>query len=57
MITTKFNTIKSSKDCKIYSYTNHKTLMGYTDKRYLYSETMSYPYGHYIINKNYEDII
>ena len=56
-IKSEFNTIKSTKDCKIYSYTDSKTLMAYTDKRYLYNETMSYPYGHFMINKNYEDII
>ena len=33
IVTTKFNTIKSTKDCKIYSYTDTKTLMAYTDKR------------------------
>ena len=57
MITTKLNTIKSAKDCKIYSYTDHKILMAYTDKCYLYNKTMSYPYGHYMINTNYEDLL
>ena len=57
VITAKFNTIKSTKDCKIYSYTDETTLMAYTEKRYLYNQTMSYPYGHYMINKNYEDLI
>ena len=56
-ITAKFNTIKSTKDCKIYSYTDSKILAGYSDKRFLFNQTMSYPYGHYMINKNYEDII
>ena len=32
VITAKFNIIKSTKDCKIYSYTDEKTLMAYTDK-------------------------
>ena len=31
--------------------------MSYTDKRYLYNPIMSYAYGHYMINKNYEDMI
>ena len=57
IITSKFNTIKSTKDCKIYSYTDSKTLMAYTDKRYLYNQTMAYPYGHFMINKNYENMI
>ena len=46
IITAKFNTIKSSKDCKMYSYTDQTSLMAYTDKRFLINQTMSYPYGH-----------
>ena len=57
IITSKFNTIKSTKDCKIYSSTDQKSLAAYTDKRYLYNETMSYPYGHFMVDKNYEDMI
>ena len=56
VITSKFYTIKS-KDNKIFSYTDHKTLMAYSDKRYLYNPTMSYAYGHYMINQNHEDMI
>ena len=56
-IKSEFNTTKSIKDCKIYSYTDFRTLMGYTDKRYLFNETMSYVYWHFMINKNYEDMI
>ena len=56
LITSQFYTIKA-KNHKIYSYTDHKTLAAYTDKRYLYNNTMSYAYGHYMINKNYEDMI
>ena len=52
-----FKTIKSTKDCKIYSYTDSKTLMAYSDKRYFINEIMSYPYGHFMINKNYEEMI
>ena len=51
-----FYTIKA-KDHKIYSYTDYKTLMSYTDKRYLYNPVMSYAYGHYMIDKNYENMI
>ena len=57
LITTKFNTIKSTKDWKIYSYTDCRTLIAYTDKRYLINEIESYPYGHFMIDKNYEDLI
>ena len=57
LIMAKFNTIKSTKNCKIFSYTDQKTLMAYTNKKYLYSPTMSCPYGHYMINKKYEDLI
>ena len=56
LITSEFYTIKA-KNHKIYSYTDHKTLMAYTDKRYLYNPTMTYAYGHYMINKNYEEMI
>ena len=55
-IKSKFYTIKA-KDHKIYSYTDHKTLMSYTDKRYLYNPVMSYAYGHYMTNNNYENMI
>ena len=55
-IKTKFYTIRSKKH-KIYSYTDHKLLMAYTDKRYLYNPIMSYAYGHYMINKTYENMI
>ena len=51
-----FYTIKA-KDHKIYSYTDNKTLMCYTDKRYLYNPIMSYAYGHYMIDKNYENML
>ena len=51
-----FNTIKSTKDCKIFSYTDSKTLIEYTDKRYFINEGMSYPYGYFMINKNYENM-
>ena len=56
-IKNEFSTIKSTKDCKIYSYTDSKTLLAYSDKRYFIYETMSYPYGHFMINKNYENMI
>ena len=56
LIKTDFYTIKA-KNHKIYSYTDHKTLMAYTDKRYLYNPVESYAYGHYMINKNYENLI
>ena len=56
-IQSKFNTIKLTKDCKIFSYTDSKTLISYSDKRYYINETMSYPYGHFMINKNYEEMI
>ena len=56
LISSTFYSIKS-KNNKIFSYTDHKTLMAYGDKRYLYNPTMSYPYGHYMISKNYEDMI
>ena len=55
--TVKFNTIKSTKDCKIYSYSDQKTLLAYSDKRFLYCESQSYAHGHYMINKNYENLI
>ena len=56
LIISEFYTIKA-KNHKIFSYTDHKTLCAYTDKRYLYNQTMSYAYGHYMIDKNYEDMI
>ena len=56
LIKTNFYTIKA-KNHKIYSYTDHKKLIAYTDKRYLYNSIMSYAYGHYMINKNYENMI
>ena len=56
LIKSEFYTIKA-KNHKIYSYTDHKTLMAYTDKRYLYNPVMSYAYGHYMINKHYENMI
>ena len=57
LITAKLNTIKSTKKHKIYSYSDPNTLMAYTDKKYVFNETMCNPYGHYMINKNYEDLI
>ena len=56
MIKSDFYTIKA-KNHKIFSYTDHKTLIGYTDKRYLYNPVMSYAYGHFMIDKNYENMI
>ena len=56
-ISNEFERIKSTKDCKIYSYTDSKTLISYSDKRFYINETMSYPYGHFMINKNYENMI
>ena len=55
-IKTKFYTIRS-KNHKIYSYTDHKKFMAFSDKRYLYNPIMSYAYEHYMINKNYENMI
>ena len=57
LINTKFNTMNSTNNCRIYSYTDAKTLMGYTDKRYLLNQTESYPYGHFMINNRFEDLI
>ena len=56
IIKSEFYTIKA-KNHKIYSYTDHKTLMSYTDKRYLYNPVMSYAYGNYMINNNYKNMI
>ena len=55
-IKSEFYTIKT-KDHKIFSYTDQKLLMSYTDKRYLYNPVMSYAYGHYMIDNNYENMI
>ena len=56
-IKSEFKTIKSTKDCKICSYTDSKPLISYTDKRYYIDEILSYPYNHFMINKNYENMI
>ena len=55
-IKSEFYTIKA-KDHKIYSYTDQKLLMSYTDKRYLYNSVMLYANGHYMINNNYKNMI
>ena len=56
-IKNEFDRIKSNKDCRIFSYCDSKTLISYSDKRYFINEIMSYPYGHFMINKNYENMI